>query len=250
MAKRVIVQIYEIQTPAEAEAVIETGVDNIGSVILEQENWKNPVLKETVDLVRDSGAKSSLIPLYNDTDAVAETLDYYRPDIVHFCENLTDGLEISLICGTLAELQEDVKKRFPEISVMRSIPIPPPGLADFFPSIELAKKFEHVSDFFLTDTLLIDKEQPVDGFVGITGKTCDWGVASELVKTSSVPVILAGGIDPENVREGILRVCPAGVDSCTGTNAVGETGVAERFRKDIGKVRRLVEETRRAGELI
>jgi phosphoribosylanthranilate isomerase len=48
--------------------------------------------------------------------------------------------------------------------------------------LKLAEFFEPVSDFFLTDTFIIlDKninEQPVEGFVGITGKICDWNIAS------------------------------------------------------------------------
>jgi phosphoribosylanthranilate isomerase len=65
-------------------------------------------------------------------------------------------------------------------------------------------------------------------------------MARRLVDESSIPVILAGGISPENAAEGIRRVKPAGVDSCTLTNAVGEDGRPIRFRKDLEKVRRLV----------
>ena len=37
--QRIIVQIYEVQTPLEADDLIELDVDNIGSVILSEENW-------------------------------------------------------------------------------------------------------------------------------------------------------------------------------------------------------------------
>jgi phosphoribosylanthranilate isomerase len=70
--------------------------------------------------------------------------------------------------------------------------------------------FGPVSDYFLTDTLLTDgsgaADQPVDGFVGITGTTCDWKIAAELVRISPMPVILAGGISPENVSR-VLNAC-------------------------------------------
>jgi phosphoribosylanthranilate isomerase len=61
-----------------------------------------------------------------------------------------------------------------------------------------------------------------------------------------VPVILAGGITPENVASGVAQVRPAGVDSCTGTNARGHDGLPQRFRKDPQRVARLVAEARRA----
>ena len=38
---KLIVQIYEIQTPAEAELMIEAGVDHIGGVILSEEHIQN-----------------------------------------------------------------------------------------------------------------------------------------------------------------------------------------------------------------
>ncbi|MEX1326751.1 MAG: hypothetical protein AB1Z29_08115, partial [Desulfobacterales bacterium] len=86
--------------------------------------------------------------------------------------------------------------------------------------------------------------QPVPGFVGITGQQCDWETAANLVMSCRVPVILAGGISPDNVAEGIRRVRPAGVDSCTRTNALDKKGVPIRFKKDLQQVRRLVSAVR------
>jgi phosphoribosylanthranilate isomerase len=88
--------------------------------------------------------------------------------------------------------------------------------------------------------------QPVQGFVGITGEICDWVTARKLVRTSRIPVILAGGISPQNVMQGIQQVRPAGVDSCTRTNAHDKTGKPIRFKKDLVKVKQLVERVRAA----
>ena len=46
--QRIIIQIYEIQTPSEAESMLELGVDHIGSVLTSETDWKNPTIKETV----------------------------------------------------------------------------------------------------------------------------------------------------------------------------------------------------------
>ena len=85
---KIITQIYEVQTPSEAEKLISLGVDHIGSVIVSQEVWKVPLIKDTIDLIDASSVRSSLIPLFNDLDAILRTLDYYQPDLVHFCEAL------------------------------------------------------------------------------------------------------------------------------------------------------------------
>ena len=255
--KILIVQIYEIQTPSEAENMIEIGVDHIGSVILSETDWKDPLIFDTVRLTQAAGRCSSLIPLFKAFEMPGLTikvLEYYRPDIIHFCDSLTNQKRIRKTCLKMVDLQKTIKTRWPQISIMRSIPIAPPGLGEKVPTLELSKEFEKVSDFFLTDTLMIDHDansesitvkQPVEGFIGITGRICDWGVARRLVEISSVPVILAGGISPDNVAEGLSQVRPAGVDSCTGTNAINDSGQSMRFKKDPEKVKQLVEAVRR-----
>jgi phosphoribosylanthranilate isomerase len=51
------------------------------------------------------------------------------------------------------------------------------------------------------------------------------------------------------VCDAIIRVKPAGIDSCTQTNVLGSRGKPIRFRKDMDRVRRLLEEVRKAEEL-
>ena len=216
---KTIIQIYEVQNPVEAQALIRLGIDHIGSVITSEDHWKLPIIKDTVNAVQSAAGKSSLIPLYNRLDAVIQTLDYYRPDIVHFCEALADRIDIWKNCERFIHLQETVKHRFPEIKIMRSIPIVRKGHNNLVPTLEISEKFESTSDFFLTDTFLINStesqsdQQPVDGFVGITGQTCNWDIAGRLVEKSRIPVILAGGISPHNVADAIKTVKPAGIES-------------------------------------
>ena len=249
-----IVQIYEIQTPGEAEKMISLGVDHIGSVLPDREpGGEGSQLRETIRRVGETDAKSSLIPLFDDIERISSALDEYRPDIVHFCQDIFDETEDwATRCGRLISMQATVKERFPEIAVMRSIPVPPPGPADHLPITEVAGHFELLTDYFLIDTLLMAGDaiagQPESGYVGITGKTCDWRVAAQLVKQSNIPVILAGGLSPDNVHDAVLAVRPAGVDSCTLTNAVDETGAFVRFKKDPDKVERFVRQARLAGQ--
>lgn len=252
-----IVQIYEIQTPSEAETILALGVDHIGSVILSAREWKDPIIYDVVRLTQAADRRSSLIPLFKTferPELLLKALEYYRPDIIHFCDSLTDGIGIRNVCHKMVALQEIVKKEFPAISIMRSIPIALTGFAHRVPTIELADLFGTVSDYFLTDTLILGNnanlvpptdEQPVDGYIGITGQTCDWDVACLLIETAPIPVILAGGISPDNIEDGISKVRPAGVDSCTGTNATDEYGNPVRFKKDPDKVKQLVEAVRR-----
>ena len=245
-----ITQIYEIQNAVLVEPLCEIGVDHIGSVVLTEDAWKQPELLETIRTVQAAGKTSSLIPLFSQPETLYRCLDYYRPDIVHFCEMLVANKMGFQTCRRMVDLQGDIRTRYPDIALMRSIPIGQTAKTDTAATLQLAAMFQPVSDYFLTDTVLSDNQgatdQPVAGFVGITGQTCDWETARELVTQSAIPVILAGGLSPENVYRGILSVHPAGVDSCTQTNRLNETGNPIRFEKDMARVRLFVEETRRA----
>jgi len=237
-------QIYEIQTPEEAERCIALGVDRIGSVLLSAAEWKHPEIREVTRLTDGSKTRNNLIPLFTDWDTLCRAMEYYRPHFVHFCDNLTDGQGLQADLSPFILLQEKFKKAFPEIAIVRSIPVPPAGLAPDFPCLDLVHVLEAVSDFLLIDTWL--GREPVAGFVGITGMPADLERAKAVVLESSIPVLLAGGLSPENVFHAVSEVLPAGADSCTQTNQVDASGKPIRFKKDFLKVEKFVTEIRRA----
>ncbi len=242
-----IVQIYEIQTPAEAEQCIEAGVDHVGSVLLSETAWRQPVLKETLSVSQGTPVKNSLISLFQERDTLYRVLDYYRPDYIHFCESFTDNHGLEMDLDRYIDLQMRIRERFPEVGVIRSIPVPVENAAPKYPTLKIAERMEPVSDLFLTDTWL--EQEPVEGFIGITGRRCDWRRARELVVQSKIPVILAGGLSPDNVYEGLMEVAPAGADSCTQTNKRDKKGNPIRFEKDFESVKRFVKQVRRAEDL-
>jgi phosphoribosylanthranilate isomerase len=93
-------------------------------------------------------------------------------------------------------------------------------------------------DAFITDTF--DQNS---GASGATGKTHDWGVSRRMVELADRPVILAGGLTPENVKRAILEVRPAGVDSHTGVEDTSG-------RKSREKVEKFLSEANEAFEII
>lgn len=72
---------------------------------------------------------------------------------------------------------------------------------------------------------------------GGTGKTFDPSFAAELVAKSPIPMILAGGLNPENVQEMIQKVSPFGVDISSGIES--SPGI-----KDAGKMRAFIDAAR------
>jgi len=243
-----IVQIYEIQDPWQAEQCIALGVDHIGSVLLSEDEWRQPSLKDVILLSGGTEVKNSLMPLFQDMDTLKRSLDYYRPHYIHLCDRLTDHLARPLDLERIIQSQCNLKEKFPEVGIIRSIPIPRAGMAHGFPTMEIARTLEPGSDLFLIDTWL--EKEPVESFLGITGRPADWDLSRELVCESTIPVILAGGLSPENVFDALLKVRPHGADSCTHTNKLDREGAVIRFQKDFGKVKQFVKEVRRAEKAI
>jgi len=252
--RKTMIQIYEVQKPAEALALIELGVDRIGSVLPDPAKWKSASVRKTVQAAKAGGAASVLIPIMKDPAAIFAALDYYEPDCVHLCDVLSPWPDERQVAvrdfDALLSLHIDLRDRFPRLDIMRSLSVPRPGLPNASAVekniLEIAERFAPVTDFFLIDTLLLNADQPVAGFVGITGETCDWSIAKALIDRSPIPVILAGGLAADNVYDAMTGLRPAGVDSCTRTNATDRSGRPVRFKKDLKKVRRFIEEVRRA----
>ncbi|MFC7138996.1 phosphoribosylanthranilate isomerase [Halosimplex aquaticum] len=88
------------------------------------------------------------------------------------------------------------------------------------------------------DALLVDSVDAEGG--GGTGETHDWERTRDIVDDLDVPVILAGGLTPDNVAEAVETVRPFGVDVATGVERVNDAGDRVGGEKDHEGVREFV----------
>lgn len=128
-----------------------------------------------------------------------------------------------------------LKKANPELYLIKALVVRPDNLDELMND---SRDFDPFVDAFITDTW-----DPQTGARGATGKTHDWDMSRRLAAATTKPLILAGGLKPENVGRAILQVRPAGVDSHTGVE--GPDGM-----KDPALVRAFVGEARRAFALL
>ncbi|MGE5613495.1 MAG: phosphoribosylanthranilate isomerase, partial [Bacillota bacterium] len=101
------------------------------------------------------------------------------------------------------------------------------GVMDIFDPVKLVS--------LGADRLLLDTFVP--GCPGGTGRTFDWGLAVQLKQLTNLPIILAGGLRPDNVRQATATVLPYAVDTSSGVESGGV--------KDEHKVRAFIEAVRR-----
>ncbi len=248
---RIVVQIYSLTDPETARAVAQLGADHVGFVAGVYGLVPNEVDWETARRIAaalPSYTAAVALTMATDVEEILRMAAYVRPDIVHIS---TGPYDVDLPALT------ELRRRLPRsMRLMKAIPVAcpepasaagaagsrqaPAGSAEAQAGAEealaLARRFVEVADI-----LLLDSKAPGLPGVGATGRTHDWRISRCVVAEVGRPVILAGGLSPENVAEAIRAVRPWGVDSFTGTNIPGTT------RKDLARVAAFIAAARQAG---
>lgn len=138
-----------------------------------------------------------------------------KPNVLHLC-----GAPGAVGPGAIA----DLRHALPHVAVMQAIAVMGPE------AVDVARSYESVVDYLILDSVAPD----IPG-VGAAGVVHDWEVSAAIVEAVGLPVILAGGLGPDNVVAAIAAVRPWGVDSLTHTNRpAGDGG----FCKNIDLVAR------------
>ncbi|MFB6103632.1 MAG: hypothetical protein ABEJ57_00915 [Halobacteriaceae archaeon] len=214
-----LVQIYSLTHPDDVAACVEAGVDHIGVVAGDQalpaavSNARARTLFEAIPAT----CRSVALTVATDVEAIIDYARALEPDILHL-SSAPERVPVPAM--------QTLRARLPDIELMKAIDVTAET------AVATAERFAPVSDWLLLDTVT----DAVEG-VGASGETHDWTVSRHIVDTVDVPVILAGGLSPENVAEAIRAVDPAGVDSYTHTSRT-ET------RKDHDRVAAFVDNAR------
>jgi phosphoribosylanthranilate isomerase len=222
---RDFVQIAGVSGVDEATLLMACGIRYLGFPL------RLPVNKEDLS---EPAAAEIIRTMQPPSYGVAITYQGIADDIVEFMDYL--GASLVQLHGDVApEELAKLKRLRPHLTVIKSLVI---GKQ---PSEELVDTVQRLRAF--VDAWITDSFDPTTGASGATGKLHDWRVSRRLVAVAAKPVIMAGGLTPENVREAIEFVAPAGVDAHTGVE--DPSG-----RKDPVKVRRFAAEARAGFEFL
>ncbi|MGD0288868.1 MAG: phosphoribosylanthranilate isomerase [Candidatus Binataceae bacterium] len=210
------VQIYSMTSIADAIATAAAGADLIGVVVAEPgivpEGVAAAIAREILSAIRPR-ARGVALSLADDRDEICAMVDAVRPDVLHLAAREIEPEDCAWI-----------RRRVAPVRLLRAIAVRAGE------TMAEAQAHQECADF-----LMLDSGAKGGKFAGARGETHDWTVSREIVVQSRIPVILAGGLNAENVGEAIATVRPWGVDSFTHTDIVGNRG-----RKDPARVRAFI----------
>jgi phosphoribosylanthranilate isomerase len=211
------IQVAGVQDGEEARTLLACGIRHLGFPL------RLPVHREDLS---EAEAAAIIRELPADCRAIAITYQDDATEIAGFMDYLGAGIVQLHGDVSRAELAR-LRALRPGLGIIKSLVI---GRHDEAGLAAMVHELGPFVDAFITDTF-----DPVTGATGATGRTHDWRVSRRMVEISPRPVILAGGLTPDNVTAAIRAVAPAGVDS--------HTGVEDAFgRKCPHKVRRFLAE--------
>jgi len=226
----VIKQIYSLVNYNESVASMEAGADHIGLVPMQSGGVPaHRVPFDVVDRIFDEakrrGVKCVAIMLNKDTDEMIFIAKRVKPDILHVA-----GMEFAADESFAKRLHSEC----PGVKLMQAVLVDGPA------AVDRAVEYGKFCDYILTDSGLA-----ADTGIGASGLTHDWDIDACIVRSVNIPVIIAGGLGPDNVEACIRQVKPFGVDSLTKTSYKYSDGVME---KDIPKVKEFCERADKAAK--
>lgn len=183
--------------------MVEAGVDAVGFIVEVPQSHRNLSMDAAKALI-------DATPVFVET--VAVTVPENLTSLEKICSVLNpNALQIHGLSGLGREIQERFQDR-------RLI-----GAIQCKTTLEINTLVDAADAF---DAILLDSYDPTKH--GGTGKTHDWEFSKRVREAISKPLILAGGLRPDNVGAAIKMVKPYAVDVSTGVEAY--PGIKDRSK--------------------
>jgi phosphoribosylanthranilate isomerase len=191
-----LIQVAGVHDLKEATLLLDHGVNLIGIPLRLPVNSEDLRELEARKICRALPGKCCIITYMNSASDII--------DFSIYMETSFHQLHGEVDCNTLKQ----VKTALPNLHIIKSLVI---GRFSMEQLLQQVMAFSPWVSAFITDSY-----NPETGAEGATGITHDWNHSRRLLEASPRPVILAGGLNADNVAEAIEKVRPWGVDVHTG----------------------------------
>lgn len=199
---RVRVKICCINSCAEAWMAVRHGASALG-LVSDMPSGPGVIGEEKIaEITRviPPGVSSFLLTSKQDAPSIVSQQHRTRVNTIQLCDKLLHGT------------YEELRDALPGVRLVQVIHVSEKSEED-------AQKAASQVDALLLDSG--NPSLPVKELGG-TGRTHDWGVSRKIREEVDIPVFLAGGLSPLNVRQAIEEVGPFGVDVCSGVRSDGK----------------------------
>ena len=191
------IKICCIQDGAELFAAADAGATHVG-LVGAMPSGPGPISDDEIRRVADAAPDELTTVLLTSRADAGAIIDHVVS---------TEVKAVQIVSHVSAYVRRRVRDALPSTQVLQAVHVEGPE------SVEIAMAAAEGADFILLDS---GRPSAVTPELGGTGRTHDWSVSERIVAEVSVPVVLAGGLNAENVRDAIRSVRPAGVDVCSG----------------------------------
>lgn len=193
------VKICGIRSAADAAMCVSAGADALGFLCAV------PASVPCRISPAEARAIVAKVPPYVATVMVTTSSD---PDEIEEIVRAVGASTLQLHGSATAASVEKLRERNPSLKLIRAIPVVNAASLD-------EARFWQSS----VDALLLDSKG--EGAKGGTGRVHDWNLSREIIQAMNIPVILAGGLGPDNVQQAVRATRPFAVDVNSGvTNAM------------------------------
>ncbi len=220
------VKICGITSIHDACLAADAGADYIGVLVDVAASERTMKTTQAVEIASGSPIPTVLL-LYNRTTSdIQDTVSQIQPFAVQLLGQETPQ--------QVEELKRDATCQF-----WKSVYLPagsPENVDKSAVHVQMQAYHNAGADYLLFDTVDISIDPPR---YGGTGKRYDWGLAAELISESPLPVFLAGGIRPDNVKAAIENISPYGIDLCSGVEASKGVKDKQKLEQLMGQVRNI-----------
>ncbi len=212
------IKICCISNIHEAMTAIRSGVSAIG-LVAEMPSGPGPIPDELIRQIAASTPPPVATFLLTSRTSAKGIIEHHRR---------TNTNTIQIVDALSEGTYEDLRIAMPYIKIVQVIHVVSEA------SIEEAVRISASADAILLDSGNPDLKIKE---LGGTGRVHNWNLSRRIREQVSCPVFLAGGLNPDNVRNAIETVEPFAVDVCSGirTNGMLDEEKLERF---ISEVRR------------
>ncbi len=208
MSDVVKVKICGITNKEDAHLVVDSGADMLGMIVdVPVETPRKISIDEAGEISKEIGDDINIVVVL-------------CPRSVGEVETVVRKIEpfgVQLHGFESEEFLKSVREALPDVKLIKTVHVDENG------TIHGVMPEEDYVDFILLDTF--------SAKIGGTGKTHSWAKSRAIVENSAIPVILSGGLTPENVKDARKEVQPYGVDVASGVESSGGRKSKEKIFK-------------------